>query len=68
MTMRENCKPSSRSGMKDEVVEVIRSPEAPHLIGKRGVVCHKEGKRIQVRIGDGYTDFLKGDVKVVKDP
>lgn len=53
--------------MKDEIVEVIRSPEAPHWVGKRGVVCHKEGSWVQVRIGDGYTEFLKGDIKVVKD-
>ena len=53
--------------MKDEIVEIVRSPEAPHLVGKRGVVCHKEGKRIQVRIDDRYTDFHKGDIKVVKD-
>lgn len=54
--------------MKDEIVEVIRSPEARHLIGKRGVVVHKEGSWIRVKIGDSYTDFRKGDIKVVKEP
>ena len=54
--------------MKDEIVEVIRSPEAPYLVGKRGGVCHKEGSWIRVMIDDRYTDFRKGDIKVVKDP
>ena len=54
--------------MKDEIVEVIRSPEAPWLIGKRGVITHKEGGWIAVRIGGRTTHFRKKDIKVVKDP
>ena len=53
--------------MKDEIVEVIRSPDAPHLVGKQGVVVHKEGSSVCVRIGDNYTYFHKKDVKVVKE-
>ena len=54
--------------MLDKIVEVIKSPEAPHLVGKRGIVAHKEGNQVCVRIGDGFTWFPKKDVKVVKDP
>ena len=53
--------------MKDEIVEVIRSPEAPHLIGKRGVVAYKNGGWICVRIDNAFTHFRKRDIKVVKD-
>jgi len=54
--------------MRDEIVEVIRSPEAPNLIGKRGIVVHKEGGWIAVRIEGRITHFRKKDIKVVKDP
>ena len=54
--------------MKDEIVEVIRSPEAPHLIGKRGSITHKGEGLVCVRIGNTYTWFRKKDIKVVKDP
>ena len=54
--------------MKDEIVEVIRSPEAPRLIGWRGAVVHKEGGWIGVSIEGRVTYFRKKDIKVVKDP
>jgi len=52
--------------MKDEVV-VIRSPEAPHLVGKTGVIIHKGGGWIGVSIEGKVTHFRKKDIKVVKD-
>ena len=53
--------------MKDEVVEIVKSPEAPHLVGKRGVIAHKGGGWVLVKIGENYTHFSKQDVRVVKD-
>ena len=52
--------------MGNKVVEVIRSPDAPHLVGKRGVITHKQGKWIGVKIGDAFTYFRPGNIKVVK--
>lgn len=49
-----------------EIVEVIRSPDAPHLVGRRGVITHKQGKWTCVKIGDAFTHFRSGDIKVVK--
>jgi len=54
--------------MKDEIVKVIRSPEAPWLVGKQGVVIHKEGGWVLVKIEKTYSDLRKKDIKVVKDP
>lgn len=53
--------------MKDEIVEVIRSPEAPYLVGKRGVIAYKNGGWICVRINNAFTHFRKRGIKVVKD-
>jgi len=53
--------------MKDEIVEVIKSPEAPHLIGKTGVIIHKGGGWIAVNIEGRVTHFRKKDIKGVKD-
>ena len=53
--------------MKDEIVEVIRSPEAPNLVGKRGIVVHKEGGWIAVEIEGRVTHFRKKDIRVLKD-
>ena len=52
--------------MKDEVI-VIRSPEAPYLVGKTGVIVHKGGGWICVKIGETYTYFRKRDIKKVKE-
>lgn len=52
--------------MKDEIVEVIRSPEAPNLIGKKGVIAHKGSGWILVKIGNAFTHFRKRDIKRVK--
>lgn len=52
--------------MASKVVEVIRSPGAPHLVGKRGVITHKQGTWVEVKIGDAYTHFRIGNIKVVK--
>ena len=47
-------------------VEVIKAPrEALHLQGKQGVVTHKERGWYSVKIGDSFTDFRSGDIKVV---
>ena len=54
--------------MKEEIVEIVRSPESPHLVGKQGVVVHREGNYVCVRIGNGYTHFHKKEVKAVKSP
>ena len=52
--------------MGSKIVEVIRSPDAPHLVGRRGVITHKQGKWVSVKIGDAFTYFRPGNIKVVK--
>lgn len=52
--------------MTSKVVEVIRSPDAPHLVGRRGTVTHKQGQWVGVKIGDAFTFFRKGNIKAVK--
>ena len=53
--------------MKDEIVEIIRSPDAPNLVGKQGIIVHKEGNIVCVQVGDGFTYLNKKDVRVVKE-
>jgi len=54
--------------MADKVVEVIRSPEAPHLVGKHGVVVYQGKAEVCVEIGGSFTYLRKGDIQVVADP
>ena len=53
----------------DKIVKVLEAPEeAPHLLGKRGVVTHTEGGWICVCIGDRFTHFRKHQIEVVGEP
>ena len=50
-----------------ERVRVIKAPEeAPYLLGKEGIITHKGGGWICVKIGDNFTHFRKGDIEAVK--
>ena len=52
----------------EDYVEVIKSPDAPHLVGKRGRITHKQGAWTCVKIGDTFTNFRNSEIKIVKDP
>ena len=53
--------------MADEMVEVVRSPEAPHLVGKRGVIVYQGKAEVCIEIGGSFTYLRKGDVQVGAD-
>lgn len=48
-----------------QMVEVIRSPDTPHLMGRSGAITHKEGKWTCVKIGERFTHFRNSDIRVV---
>ena len=52
-----------------EVVKVMKAPEeAPHLLGKEGIVVHADGGYLCVKIGDRFTHFRKADIEVSGQP
>ncbi len=53
----------------DKTVRVIKAPpEAPHLLGKTGVVTHTEGGWLCVCIGDTFTHFRSHQIEIVGQP
>ena len=53
----------------NKTVRVTQAPpEAPHLLGKTGVVTHAEGGWICVCIGENFTHFRSHQIEVVGQP
>ena len=53
----------------DKTVRVTKAPEeAPHLLGKTGVVTHTEDGWICVCIGDRFIHFGKHHIEIVGQP